>query len=374
MINKKIVNLIASKAVFKSNLGLLTKVMVVSTGGSNIAKDTVKEINKSTYAGISASGETKKILDTFFVAAPNESISVLELTAVSTGDETIQKKVERFKAMLDNETLDAYMFIMPSNFFPVTEMSNLVKEYNDINKMKYFVLPFTVGTDISTDVNLPKYANTKSTVVIYDMLKDTEKSVLGVFAAVYLNNFKISASNTMRGFDYIFSKGLDIKDLNKKVISQLDQKNLVYLVNIIGQPSFVNVKTQDGEYFTNSIAYDNLSILVVDRLTNTLVTANNTVNGAIEYDDSGIILLKSVIENELINCKNLKLIEKFGASYNSTTNKIEDQDEIAYIPFNDYVSTASGMTDLRNGAYNGFSFECSIQKFILTINISTNIR
>lgn len=370
MFTKKIVNLVASKSVVGSNLQLLQKVVLVSLGGTNLGKDEQKTVTKSDVAGISASGDAKLVLDAYF-SSTEKPITILEMAAVSTTPETVPEKITRLVKMLtEEETLSGYLIIMPKEFFSEVTITNVLTPFNDVNKHTYFVFPLAYGSNVASDANLQRVKGMKSCIVVYEQLQSASYSALGLFAATYLNAFEISLTNTMRAFEYIFINQ-QIKDVTKSTSDLLDKNLVTYFANIIGKPGYLNVKCQDGEEFAYYIAYDNMSIRVTDSVTNTLVNANNKFNSAITYDDIGITTLKAVIENELTNCLDLKLITEFGGSYDQGEQKITDINEISSIPFQKYI--ASNPNDYKIGAYNGFSFECRISKFILTININANL-
>lgn len=369
MYTKKIVSLNAAKSVTGSNLGLLQKIAVVSLGESSLSKDEQKTISKSDLASISATGDLKTILDAYF-SATESSITVLEMSAVSTTPETIAEKVVRLVDMLNDESFSGYMIILPKEFFAEPTVVNILTPFNDVNKHTYFVMPVKYGVDLTSNINIQRVKGMKSCILIYEQLSNASYSAMGLFAATYANTFNISSTNTMRAFEYIFINS-NIKDITKTTADLLDKNLVVYFGNIIGKPGYLNVKCQDGEEFAYYIAYDNMSIRIVDRLTNTLVNANNKFNSAITYDDIGITTLKSVIENELTNCLDLKLITQFGASYDESEQAIQDLNEISSIPFQAYIS--ANPADYQIGAYNGFTFEARISKFILTVSINANL-
>lgn len=369
MYTKKIVNLTAAKSVSGSNLGLLQKIVVISLGESNISKDTAKTITKADLQTISATGALKSVLESYFSIVDSD-ITVFEMTAIAIDPETAAKKLERLKGYLADGTLSAYYLCMPKEFYEEPTITDLLTEYNNINKMTYFVFPVAFGTDLNTNSTLDKYKDMKSAILVYEQLESTNQSACGLFLGTYINNFNISLSNTMRSFEYIFINQ-NIKTITKTTADQLEKRAIVYFGNIIGKPGFLNIKTQDNESVDYYIAYDNMAIRVTDRLTNRLVNANNKFNSAVVYDDNGIKSLKLVIEDELDNCMNLKLISEYGAAYNESEQSIEQFNEIAYIPFQKYI--ASSPEDYKNNAYNGFTFECRVSRFILTVNINCNI-
>lgn len=369
MFTKKIVNLVAAKSVTGSNLGLLQKVVLVSLGGTSLSKDEQKTIKKSELASLSASGDTKLVLDAYFSATEN-AITVLEMSAVATTPETISEKVTRLNKMLQDESLTGYIIILPKELFKEPTITNVLTPFNDVNKHTYFVMPVEYGVDLTSNTNVQRVKGMKSCILVYEQLQSSSYSAMGLFAATYTNTFNISLTNTMRAFEYIFINQ-QVKDITKTTSDLLDKNLVVYFGNIIGKPGYLNVKCQDGEEFAYYIAYDNMSIRVTDRVTNALVNANNKFNSAITYDDIGITTLKSIIEDEMINCVNLKLVTEFGASYSEADQAIGDLNEISAIPFQTYI--ASQPEDYKNSAYNGFSFEARISKFILTVNINANL-
>ena len=366
--NRKIVNLVASKSVYADSSELLRKVCIVSLGDTNITKGQTKTINISTMASINPQNTTKSILDSYFVYAAEEYITVLELGAVSAGTDTITKKVESLKKLLDDETIKNYIYLVDKQFIAEATFQTLVSAYNDINKMVYFVMGIEYGTDIASDLQIPKYANFKSALFIYEMLDGA--NAMGTFAGVYMNRFKISANNTMKPFAYQYINS-NLKDITKTLADTMDQKNIIYFSSIIGKPSFYEVKCQDGEAFSYYFAYDNISIRLVDAITSAIVNSANKFNSAIEYNNNGILTLKSVIESELLNCKGLKLITEFGQGYDTAEKAITGINSIAYIPFAQYIK--ANQADYDKNEYNGFSVEMRIMKFILRLNITSNL-
>lgn len=369
MFTKKIVNLVASKSVNGSNLGLLQKIVLISLGDTNINKDEQKTIKKSELSYISATGDTKLVLDAYFSITDNE-ITILEMSSIATTPETTSEKISRLLEMLNNESVSGYIFILPKEFFADPSITNILTPYNDVNKHTYFVMPVKYGVDLTSNTNIQRVKGMKSCILVYEQLSTTSYSAMGIFAATYINTFNISNTNTMRAFDYIFINST-IKDITKTTADLLSSNLVVYFANIIGKAGFINVKCQDGEDFSYYIAYDNISIRITDKLSNTLVNANNKFNSSITYDPIGITTLKAVIENELTTCKDLKLLTEFGASYDEAEQAITDLNEISYIDFQTYIS--SNPDDYASNAYNGYSFNVRISKFILTVNINTNI-
>lgn len=369
MFTKKIVNLIAAKSVTGSNLGLLEKIVVVSLGESSLSKDEKKTIKKSEQPSISATGDLKTILDAYFSMTEDE-ITILEMSAVATTPETMAEKIVRLKGILDSESLTGYIVILPKEFLAEPTITDILTPYNDVNKHTYFVMPVKYGVDLTSNTNVKRVEGNKSCILVYEQLSSASYSAMGIFAATYSKTFKISLTNKMRAFEYIFINQ-QVKDITKTTADLLDKNRIVYFGNIIGKPGFLNVKCQDGEEFAYYIAYDNMSIRVTDRVTNALVNANNKFNSSITYDDIGITTLKSVIEDELSNCLDLKLLTEFGASYDEADQAIGNLNEISAIPFQTYI--ASKPEDYKNSAYNGFSFEARISKFILTVNINANL-
>lgn len=370
MYTKKIVNLTASKAMISSNLGLLQRVVVVSLGETNIDKDTFKTISKAELSSISATGETKKVLEAFFSVTDKHSVTVLDMAAVSIDPETMAKKIERLKALIADESVSGYLYVLPKEFLAEPTISDFVTEYNDVNKMSYFVMPVAYGTDLTSNADVERVKNMKSVILVYEQLDSSNLNATGIFAGSYVKTFNISLTNKMRAFDYLYINA-NIKDITKTTAGLLEKNSIVYFGNIIGKPGFLNVKCMDAEDFTYYIAYDNMSIRIVDRITNRLVNANNKFNSGITYDDNGIISLKANIEDELTNCTNLGLLSEFGASYNETDMAIEELNEISYIPVKEYIKTQPD--DYKKNAYNGFSFECRISKFVLTVSINANL-
>lgn len=369
MFTKKIVNLVAAKSVTGSNLGLLQKVVLVSLGETSLSKDEQKTVTKADLASLSASGDAKLVLDAYFSMTENE-ITVLEMAAVSTTPETVSEKIVRLNEMLADESVSGYIVILPKEFFADPTVTTILTPFNDVNKHTYFVMPVKYGVDLTSNTNVQRVKGMKSCILIYEQLASASYSAMGLFAATYVNTFNISSTNTMRAFEYIFINQ-QVKDITKTTADLLDKNLIVYFGNIIGKPGYLNVKCQDGEEFAYYIAYDNMAIRVTDRLTNALVNANNKFNSAITYDDIGITTLKSVIEDELTNCLNLKLMTQFGASYDESEQAITDLNEISSIAFQAYIS--ANPADYQNNAYNGFSFNARISKFILTVNINTNL-
>ena len=102
-----------------------------------------------------------------------------------------------------------------------------------------------------------------------------------------------------------------------------------------------------------------------------IVNSANKFNSAIEYNNNGILTLKSVIESELLNCKGLKLITEFGQGYDTAEKAITGINSIAYIPFAQYIK--ANQADYDKNEYNGFSVEMRIMKFILRLNITSNL-
>lgn len=366
--NRKIVNLTASKSVFANSSELLRKICIVSLGDTNINKGEFKTVNISTVKDIAATNKTKSMLDSFFKYAAEDYITVLELGAVGTGQDTIAKKVEALKQLLIDENLKCYMYLVDKQFIPEATFQTLVSDYNDVNKMVYFVMGIDYGKDIASDLNIPKYANFKSALFIYEMLDGA--NAMGTFAGVYMNRFKISANNTMKPFAYQFIND-NLKSITKTLADTMDQKNIIYFSSIIGKPSFYEVKCRDGEAFSYYIAYDNISIILVDQITSTLVNSANKFNSAIEYNNNGILTLKSVIESALTTCKGLKLLTEFGESYDEAEKAIKGLNSIAYIPFAEYIK--SNQSDYDKNEYNGFSVEIRVAKFILRLNITSNL-
>lgn len=369
MFTKKIVNLFAAKSVTGSNLGLLQKIVVVSLGESSLSKDEQKTIKKSELASISANGVLKTILDAYFSITEND-ITILEMSAVTTTPETIPEKVIRLNKMLSDESITGYLIILPKEFLEEPSITTVLTPFNDVNKHTYFVMPVKYGVDLTSNTNVQRVKGNKSCILVYEQLQSTSYSAMGLFAGTYANTFNISSSNTMRAFEYIFINQ-QVKNITKTTADLLDKNMIVYFGNIIGKPGYLNVRCQDGEEFSYYIAYDNISIRVTDRVTNALVNANNKFNSAITYDDIGITTLKSVIEDELVNCVNLKLLNEFGASYDEVEQAIIEKNEISAISFQQYISAQP--EDYKVGAYNGFSFEARVSKFILTVNINANI-
>lgn len=369
MFTKKIVNLVAAKSVTGSNLGLLQKVVLVSLGGTSLSKDEQKTIKKSELSSLSAIGDTKLVLDAYFSATEN-AITVLEMLSVSTTPETISEKVTRLNKMLEDESLTGYIIILPKEFLSEPSITTVLTPFNDVNKHTYFVMPVKYGVDLTSNTNVQRVKGNKSCILIYEQLQSASYSAMGLFAATYVNTFNISLTNTMRAFEYIFINQ-QVKDITKTTADLLDKNMIIYFGNIIGKPGYLNVRCQDGEEFAYYIAYDNMNIRVTDRVTNALVNANNKFNSSITYDDIGITTLKAVIEDELINCVNLKLVTEFGASYDETEQSITEKNEISAISFQQYI--ASQPADYQIGAYNGFSFEARISKFILTVTINANL-
>lgn len=369
MFTKKIVNLVAAKSVTGSNLGLLQKVVLVSLGETSLSKDEQKTIKKSELASLSASGDAKMVLDAYFSMTEN-AITVLEMSAVAGTPETMAEKIVRLNKMLEDESLSGYIVILPKEFLAEATITTVLTPYNDVNKHTYFVMPVKYGVDLTSNTNVKRVAGMKSCILIYEQLASASYSAMGLFAATYVNTFNISLTNTMRAFEYIFINQ-QVKDITKTTADLLDKNLIVYFGNIIGKPGYLNVKCQDGEEFAYYIAYDNMSIRVTDRVTNALVNANNKFNSSITYDDIGIKTLQSVIEDEMTNCVDLKLVTQFGASYDDAEQAITDLNEIASIPFQTYIS--SQPADYQIGAYNGFSFNARISKFILTVNINANL-
>lgn len=366
--NRKIVNLTASKSVYADSSEILRKVCIVSLGDTNIAKGQFKTINISTSKDIVPTKKTKEILDAYFKYATEDYITILELGTVSTGADTIANKVTEFKQLLIDENLKCYMYLMDSQFMAEDSFVTLVSDYNDVNKMAYFVMSIDYGTDIGSDVNIPKFSNFKSALLVYEMLDGA--NAMGSLAGIYMNRFKISANNTMKPFAYQFINN-NLKSITKTTADLLDEKNIIYFSSIIGKPSFYEVKCQDGTAFSYYIAYDNISIILIDQITSALVNSANKFNSAIEYNNNGILTLKSVIESALSKCQGYKLLTEFGESYDEAEKAIIGLNSIAYIPFVEYLK--SNQQDYEKNEYNGFSVEIRVAKFILKLNITSNL-
>lgn len=370
---EKIVSITASKSSQISSLGLLGKVCIVSLGESSLSQNTMKEVFVSSYSkDLTPTGELKKSLNSFFGLAKEYSINVLELGSVDSGSNTIEAKVTQLKSMLESGDLSNYIYLMPKEFLASAGMVSLASNYNTINDSVYFALPIAKDTDLEGDLNIPKFNNLKSVLLLFNQLTDTENNnILGTFGASYLVNFsKISSTNTMRSFDYLYIN-LATDSINAVKAKTLKDKNIVYFMPLTGKPSFMNVKTQDGENFISSIAYDNMKLRLNDRLVNTLVGNANKFNSSIPFDDNGIKLLKSVIESEFESIKNLKIILEFGAGYDDTEKAITNKGEISYVPFAEFI--VDNPSDYQNDLYSGFLANVRLAKFILFLDLKINI-
>lgn len=370
---EKIVSITASKSSQISSLGLLGKVCIVSLGESSLSQNTMKEVFVGSYSkDLTPTGELKKSLNSFFGLAKEYSINVLELGSVDSGSNTIEAKVTQLKSMLESGDLSNYIYLMPKEFLASAGMVSLASNYNTINDSVYFALPIAKDTDLEGDLNIPKFNNLKSVLLLFNQLTDTENNnILGTFGASYLVNFsKISSSNTMRSFDYLYIN-LATDSINAVKAKTLKDKNIVYFMPLTGKPSFMNVKTQDGENFISSIAYDNMKLRLNDRLVNTLVGNANKFNSSIPFDDNGIKLLKSVIESEFESIKNLKIILEFGAGYDDTEKAITNKGEISYVPFAEFI--VDNPSDYQNDLYSGFLANVRLAKFILFLDLKINI-
>lgn len=370
---EKIVSITASKSSQISSLGLLGKVCIVSLGESSLSQNTMKEVFVGSYSkDLTPTGELKKSLNSFFGLAKEYSINVLELGSVDSGSNTIEAKVTQLKSMLESGDLSNYIYLMPKEFLASAGMVSLASNYNTINDSVYFALPIAKDTDLEGDLNIPKFNNLKSVLLLFNQLTDTENNnILGTFGASYLVNFsKISSTNTMRSFDYLYIN-LATDSINAVKAKTLKDKNIVYFMPLTGKPSFMNVKTQDGENFISSIAYDNMKLRLNDRLVNTLVGNANKFNSSIPFDDNGIKLLKSVIESEFESIKNLKIILEFGAGYDDTEKAITNKGEISYVPFAEFI--VDNPSDYQNDLYSGFLANVRLAKFILFLDLKINI-
>lgn len=370
---EKIVSITASKTSQISSLDLLGKICLISIGETSIAQNTLKEVFISNYEkDLTPTGEIKKVLSSFFSMAKEYSISVLELGSVDNTENNIDSKITKLKSLLEQGEIQNYIYLMPKQFLSSDSMVSLASGYNSINESVYFVFPISKDTDIESDSTIPKYNNLKSVLLVFNQLTDTENNnVLGIFGASYLMNFsKINSSNNMRSFDYLYiNTNTDL--LNAVLTKQLKDKNIIYFMPLTGKPSFMNVKTQDGESFTSSIAYDNMKLRLSDRIVNTLVGNANKFNSCIPYNDNGIKILKSVIEEELESIQNLKIILEFGAVYNDSEKAIENKNEISFTPFSKYIK--DNPDDYKNNSYNGFLVNIRLAKFILFLDLKVNI-
>lgn len=366
--NRKIVNLIASKSVYADSSELLKKVCVVSLGDTNITKGQLKSINISTLKDIAAENTVKDILDSYFKYATEDYITVVELGAVAEGQDTIAKKVTALKQLLLDNTLSAYLILVDKQFIDEESFVTLVSDYNDINKMGYFVMGVEYDEDLTTNSSIPKFVNMKSALFVYEMLEGA--NAMGTLAGIYVTRFKVAANNTMKPFAYQFINN-NIKLITKTTADLLDKNNIIYFSSIVGKPSFYEVKTQDGTAFSYYIAYDNISIILVDQISSLLVNSANKFNSAIEYNNNGILTIKSVIESGLNTCKSFKLLTEFGQSYDEAERAITGLNSIAYIPFAEYIK--SNEKDYQKNEYNGFSVNIRIMKFILKLNITSNL-
>lgn len=370
---EKIVSITASKTSQISSLDLLGKICIVSLGESSISQNTMKEVFISSYEkDLTPTGDLKKVLSSFFSLAKEYSINVLELGSVDSGSNTIDTKIAKLKSLLEQGDIQNYIYLMPKQFLASDSMVSLCSAYNSINESVYFAFPISKDTDIESDSTIPKYNNLKSVLLVYNQLTDTENNnILGIFGASYIVNFsKINSSNNMRSFDYLYIN-LNVDFINAVLTNQLKAKNIIYFMPLTGKPSYMNVKTQDGENFVSSIAYDNLKLRLSDRIVNTLVGNANKFNSSIPYSDNGIKILKSVIEEELETNQNLKIIQEFGAVYNDSEKAIENKNEISYIPFQQYIK--DNPADYQDNAYNGFLTNIRLAKFILTLDLKINI-
>lgn len=370
MFKEKIVNITGSKAVYGSSAELFKKIVVVSLGETNISKGTSKSINSQTYASIAATGTTKKTLDTYFQYAPDEYIEVLDLGATGSGEDTLPKQIAKVGTLIENGDINPYYVVVPSTFLSDSAYATLLSAYNDINKMVYFICSVAMTEDLSTATNVKRVQEMKSSILILEQLVDENLTAVGVYIGTYISKFIINAANKLKSFTYVFINQ-QIKSIDKTKTDLLKKYNIAYFNNLIGKPSFMNVKTSDGEEVDSSIAYDNMSIRISDALTNTLVNANNVKDSSLEFVNNSVLLLKSVIENELLICKDLKLVNEFGSSYDRVIKQINGLDTIAYVDMATYKNQSYDLY-LKN-EYNGFSTVIRLGSFILVVGLSVDI-
>lgn len=370
MYKEKIVNITASKAIYGTSAELFKKIVVISLGETNVGKGTSKEINVSQLQSITASGTTKKTLDTYFQYAPDEVITILELGTTSTGEDTLPKQIAKVGTLIDNGDISGYYFVCPPTFLSDAAFATLVSKYNDVNQMVYFVSPVSMSEDLSTATNVKRLSSMKSCICILEQLLDENQTAVGAFVGTYMSKFIISTSNKLKSFTYVFINQ-QVKSIDKTKVELLKKYNIVYFGNIIGKPSFINVKCMDGDNVETYIAYDNMSIRLSDAITNVLVNANNLNDSALLFDNNSILMLKSVIENELNSCKDLKLVIEYGSKYSPVTKEILNQNSIGYV---DAVTYKTQSYDkYQQSTYDAFSVNIRLAKYILIVGLSINL-
>jgi hypothetical protein len=336
----------------------------VSTGDTNITTGHLTSVIASEIDSIFVtttdaykSTETYIWLESFFGRNANGTAYIFETGTVTT----IATNIAALATFLSDGVGLCYHYAVPSTFYGEATFKTLAALYATDISATYFDVEVTHGTDPAVDAKFVALAGLKSIFAIYPSAVAGE-SASGAMAGIMASTiYDLSSTNKNTMFQYKYCPGVTVEDLLSSFKTSLNNSAVNYIGRLISRNVVFNGRFLDNSSWDYWYAWDTIMVSLQIALSTALYNGSNSPSAVIQYNQTGIDKLLSVINGEGIAGKANGTINEFAESMADDGTTMNNTGTFYAVPFYTYI--ADNPTKYAAEIYDGLSGIIQIGRF-----------
>lgn len=249
----------------------------------------------------------------------------------------------------------------------------LADEFVSMASKAYFFIEMTKNEDPSVSEAFEIYKNKKSVFCIYNNLAEASTFSLGSIILGICASSRYDYSDTQQGTPLNFKAltGQNFTALKKAFIDSLIQAPANFAGDLAGNAVVLNGRYTDGTPWEYYYQWDTLEFEISLKLQTLLLNGVNSPSNVIQYNQTGIDILKANIKSVLLLWQSRGIVTNFSKSLDSATGEMVGEQDISSIDFDKYI--VSNPEDYKNEIYKGFSFYVMLGRYPRQIFIEATL-
>lgn len=251
--------------------------------------------------------------------------------------------------------------------------SELAAEFLSMSNKTYFFIEMTKNEDPKVSEAFELYKNKKSVFCVYDNLAENSPYPLAACILGLCASYRFDLSDTQSGTPLNFKTldGQNYSALANSLEQSLIQAPANYAGSLAGNCVVMNGRYADGTAWEYYYQWDFLEFEISLKLQTLLLRGVNSSNHVVQYNQTGIDVLKANLKSILLLWQARGVVTEFAASLDINTDELVDVGDISAIPFETYIK--NNPEDYKNEIYKGFSFYVMIGRYPRQIFIEATL-
>lgn len=251
--------------------------------------------------------------------------------------------------------------------------SELASEFLSMSNKTYFFVEMNKNEDPKVSEAFELYKNKKSVFCVYDNLADSSPYPLASCILGLCASYRFDLSDTQSGTPLNFKTldGQNYVALAYSLEQSLIQAPANYAGSLAGNCVVMNGRYADGTAWEYYYQWDFLEFEISLKLQTLLLRGVNSSNHVVQYNQTGIDVLKANLKSVLLLWQSRGIVTEFAASLDINTDELVGVGDISTIPFETYIK--NNPEDYKNEIYRGFSFYVMIGRYPRQIFIEATL-